>query len=667
MSVYAAGRGRVWPLDQARQGVASRSGVVHVTGIALAVIAGVHQAVIASAPTNDDFLHVVLSQQILAGDWPARDFFDLGGWLMYGTSAAGQLLFGYRLLAEAVVVGVMLAASTYLVFRLARSLTSSTTVAALSALLLIVAGPRDYSYPKIVVYAVAATLWWWYVRQPSRPKVLVFGAWVAAAFFWRGDHGVYVAGILVLAVVAAHGISRTSVIRVCQAGGLACVLVAPVMAVIFASVGFRTVILSAGAVMGAQHTSTHSWPRWPIRSFTDIVRLDGPEEFAPLIGLRWTVDSTPESRAALVARHRVLPVESDGPELQAVRLLDFSAPAIRTLVNEPIVADTSGIDRGQSTLLPDTWPAWQRQRFSHWWLRFRVLPGLDEQTRASGAVAVLFYTLPLLVLAAAVWLRRYLPEPVTGRRLAVFALVGIVTALGLMRSPYDVRSVDNIVTPAILFACCLAALWRAAAVATLPRRWLMRSIVLVFALFVVKSVAVAGQFADRINWLAGDWHSAARARGAWADVRARLTAQPPLKYWEGRDGPVQIRLAQYAAECVPPSRRLLVLWAAPEIYYYADRLMASRHLFFDAGYERLPVEEHLALEKIRRFSPPLVFARENLEAFTHQMYPGVVDYVRGAYETVDSIEEEGVRYLILLKRNEAVLRPYGEHQWPCMA
>src|SRR5262245_16197609 len=115
MSVYAAGRGRVWPLDQPRQGVASRSGVMHhAIGIGLAVIAGVHQAVIASAPTNDDFLHVVLSQQILAGDWPARDFFDLGGWLMYGISAAGQLLFGYRLLAEAVVVGVMLAASTYL-------------------------------------------------------------------------------------------------------------------------------------------------------------------------------------------------------------------------------------------------------------------------------------------------------------------------------------------------------------------------------------------------------------------------------------------------------------------------------------------------------------------------------------------------------------------------
>ena len=72
----------------------------HLIGIGLAVVAGVLQAVIASSPTNDDFLHVVLARQILAGDWPVRDFFDLGTWLTYGMSAVGQLIFGHRLLAR---------------------------------------------------------------------------------------------------------------------------------------------------------------------------------------------------------------------------------------------------------------------------------------------------------------------------------------------------------------------------------------------------------------------------------------------------------------------------------------------------------------------------------------------------------------------------------------
>ena len=117
--------------------MASHKAARHMIGITLAVVAGVLQAVIASSPTNDDFLHVVLARQILSsegrrlrnivrqilgGDWPVRDFFDLGTWLTYGISAASQLIFGHRLLAEAVVVGVMLAVSTYLVFRLVHEL-----------------------------------------------------------------------------------------------------------------------------------------------------------------------------------------------------------------------------------------------------------------------------------------------------------------------------------------------------------------------------------------------------------------------------------------------------------------------------------------------------------------------------------------------------------------
>jgi hypothetical protein len=74
-------------------------------------------------------MHLVIANQILAGDWPYRDFFDLYGPFMYGASALAQLLLGQRLLSEAVIVGVALAVSTYLVFRLVRSLTGSAAAA----------------------------------------------------------------------------------------------------------------------------------------------------------------------------------------------------------------------------------------------------------------------------------------------------------------------------------------------------------------------------------------------------------------------------------------------------------------------------------------------------------------------------------------------------------
>ncbi len=628
-----------------------------------------HQAIIASVPTNDDFLHIVLSRQVLAGDWPVRDFFDIGALLPIALSAGSQWLFGHRLLAEAVIVGVMLGVSAYLVFGLVKTLTGSTLAAALSALLLIVAGPRGYSYPKMIVYAGAAALWWSYVRQPTRAMLLLFGAWVAVAFYWRADHGVYVAVSLVIAVLAAHGPAWFSVARVSQAAAVALVLVAPFFALEAVNMGIGTYAQSGLAVVGAQHSTinSHPLPMWPIRSVSDVLRLDGPEAFAPSVNLRWTADSSPAARQAILSRFELTPVADGGSEVQVVRLSAGSIGRIRELVNEPIVEDTAGIDRGSASLPWTTWSAWDRARFSQWWLRFRLFPGVNEQTRASEATAAIFYALPLLVLVSAVpWLRRYLPAPVTATQLIAFAVVGIVTAIGLMRSPYDVRAVDDVVVPAILFGCCAAALWRAGAALGGWRRWLVATATVLLAVFVIKSVAVAGQFGDRVNWLAGDWQSIARMRGAWVEVRDRLVAEPPLSYWKERPAPVQIRLAQYASQCVPPSKRLLVLWFAPEIYYYADRLMASRHLFFESGYESLANEQRLTVEKIQRFSPPLVFATAKLDTFTSEKYPGVVEYVHRQYEPVGSVEDEGERYVILLRRDERVVGSYGESQWPCL-
>jgi hypothetical protein len=117
---------------------------------------------------------------------------------------------------------------------------------------------------------------------------------------------------------------------------------------------------------------------------------------------------------------------------------------------------------------------------------------------------------------------------------------------------------------------------------------------------------------------------------------------------------------------VPPTKRLLVLWFAPEIYYYADRLMASRHLFFESGYELLAHEQQMTVDKIQRFSPPLAFAKADLDTFTREYYPGVVEYIHQKYEPVGSVEEEGERYLILLRRGEHIVNSYGDEQWPCL-
>ena len=64
-----------------------------------------------------------------------RDFFDQGWVLEYSLSAAAQLLFGDRLVGEAIVVALAWAIGTFLVFTTVRRLTGSLTPEALAALL----------------------------------------------------------------------------------------------------------------------------------------------------------------------------------------------------------------------------------------------------------------------------------------------------------------------------------------------------------------------------------------------------------------------------------------------------------------------------------------------------------------------------------------------------
>ena len=193
----------------------------------IALLGALHKILYASVLVNDDFMHRAYALQLLSGEWPIRDFFDYGMVLMYLTSAVAQMLFGYRLLAEALVIGLTVGVSSFLVFELVRRLTDVNAAALLSATLFLVAMPRGYGYPKLIVYAVAAVLWWRYVSKPSPARAVVLGVWAAVAFYWRPDHGAYVAAGVTLATMAAHGISVKALGESARAGIVAIALVAP--------------------------------------------------------------------------------------------------------------------------------------------------------------------------------------------------------------------------------------------------------------------------------------------------------------------------------------------------------------------------------------------------------------------------------------------------------
>ena len=147
--------------------------------------------------TNDHFVHLSRARQILLGDVPIRDFFDLGMFLQYYLSSAAQLVFGDNLFGEALLTISLVAFGTMLVFHLSAQLSGSRWLAAGATLLTVLAFPRLYNYPKVFLYVSAIGLVWLYTHRGSRLHVSLMAALTAVAFLLRHDHGVYIAGMMV--------------------------------------------------------------------------------------------------------------------------------------------------------------------------------------------------------------------------------------------------------------------------------------------------------------------------------------------------------------------------------------------------------------------------------------------------------------------------------------
>src|SRR5687768_3188835 len=259
----------------------------HVPGIVIALAAGLHKGILASTPVNDDYQHLAYARQLFHGDLPLRDFWDLSTTLQEVVSAASQLVFGNRLLAEAVVIGVATAVAVYLAYWILQQVTGSSLIAAICAALFIIAVPRAYAYPKWIVYAVAAWLWWNYVWWPSARKAIAAGLSVAAAFYWRHDHGVLVAAGVALGMCAAHGFSTLAIRRTALAGIVALVLALPYLAFATLAVGPLNLARMEMTALQDEHGRSRATLYWPLRATSDLFQAEPADAYAPEMTVRW--------------------------------------------------------------------------------------------------------------------------------------------------------------------------------------------------------------------------------------------------------------------------------------------------------------------------------------------------------------------------------------------
>jgi hypothetical protein len=151
--------------------------------------------------TNDHYVHLALAQQTLLGDRPVRDFADSGWPLMYLLSAALWRLAGDALVVEWGIAAAGFALGAACTVVVGYRLSKSVAIAVLVAILEVLIYPRTYSYPKVLIYAVASAAIVALAAQPSRRRIAVMAGVIAVAFLFRHDHGLFV-GVAAVACLA---------------------------------------------------------------------------------------------------------------------------------------------------------------------------------------------------------------------------------------------------------------------------------------------------------------------------------------------------------------------------------------------------------------------------------------------------------------------------------
>jgi hypothetical protein len=184
--------------------------------------------------TNDHYVHLALAQQTLLGDRPVRDFTDSGWPLMYLLSAGLWHLAGDALVVEWGIAAAGFALGAAFTVGVGYSLSGSVTIAVLVAILEVLIYPRTYSYPKVLIYAIASGAIVALAAQPSRLRVAVMGGVIAVAFLFRHDHGLFVgvASVACLAMVSGAKDWRIFVKRTVGLTAATCALLLPWIAFI---------------------------------------------------------------------------------------------------------------------------------------------------------------------------------------------------------------------------------------------------------------------------------------------------------------------------------------------------------------------------------------------------------------------------------------------------
>ena len=267
----------------------------------------------------------------------------------------------------------------------------------------------------------------------------------------------------------------------------------------------------------------------------------------------------------------------------------------------------------------------------------------------------LFLSVPVVVVAVAVWRRRTHPEsgPETA---ALVALSAMTAALwySFLRGNLSARFGDMAPPVAVLGAwllCRSTAGWPS-------RRSLITgtAVLVVFALSVVATWRTGSVMSELwTSRLLEPWLTFARA----SQISTELAAMPrSLREAQAAD---RMQAADYLNRCTRPTDRVLMVGYYTDVLPFAERLFAGGRPAFVVGFYADERYMHETIVRLESQSVPIVLGGAEID---YQEFHLLGDYLKARYEEVGKVSSTEGQLRVLVRRGR-VGTPSGPTGLPC--
>jgi hypothetical protein len=597
---------------------------------------------------NDHFDHVALALQLRLGDLPVRDFVDEGMPLMYVVSAAAWELWKSPFYSETVVIALGFAIAAGLSFRLAAIVSGSLAAAALAVSAQVALNPRTYSYPKLLVQAIALTVAWWAVKRPTLWRLAALAAATALGYYFRHDNALYlgVASVALLTVAQWQSGVAAMARSIAIYGALATVFVLPHLAYVQWAAGIPTYLRVARAYVGGESVSGAY--RVPVLSVHPREGLWIVPE-TRIVHIRWAPGVDDRQRARLEKTYRLDVVTHVEDRTWRYRARNTSATNLRTIQSDSNVEDTHGFNELGRT---GRWGRLLRES--------RLGAGWHVRENSIALIFWLYWTLPILGLVIVFMRRHALSTPEAAIAVMMSALA-LCSNLVFLRHPLDARLPDAGLSQTVLAAWIAMTAWRWPAPGF--RRRFARGVVVLAAAAALGAVSVLGQ-TGKLLGAAGVFNGPGAVVQRWHDIAARLREMNPGPVPSYPSG-MLLPFIEYVRECTDPGDRLLYGWYSPELNVVTGRGFAGDHRRF---YRPLASWEQAAtISRLQRVPVPFLIIPVDRRQWFAETYPEIWRYLLPRYAPMATIPPNDERgFEIWRDTSRAGQGVYRGTNWPCL-